>query len=358
MDSVTSTYGTVKASETLTRTSVAHVLLGQVQSSGLPAAVFVFGRYEEPQAVQQWLRARALRSMAAVVDVTIVDAQQTAECFFVCLAWPPTQTPSALPASLARTLAWMESASRDDLGIRVTDVLRSLERLEPRQVPRTVMLEPGQLVAAAAGAAKAEPAVNPPLIEPASPSLRPTRLLHQTTLTESPVILENNEPGDSPAAVKRWWIGLGLGVGAVAGVLAALYMRGQEPESWVGKPATTYPSQSANPPAPVPLPAPAAMEKTHPPAPPTAAPDKNDDAPSEVVVATRPAGTTVCDPKTRKILGRTPLRLPADRFNAGHRILLSRMGFALRTFHWPASHLMTMKRLHSDESQSPSPCGF
>jgi len=330
------TFGEVIAQETLAQTPVVKVLRGIENGSRLPVLVFVFDRDLESLSAQRWAQARSLRARAPVMQIAIINAQQTAELFFVSVAWNPQTTTNVgtLPPRLVQIIAWLESSCRDDLGVRVTDVLRALENLEPRAVARTMMLEPdGKHVPAASSDSNQ-----------ATPNLPVTNPRRTTTLTASPVELSDfNEFVDAKPTSRKWLVwGAGLGVAAAA--IVGFSFRGEAPTIVASVAALAPPVAAIAPPPPPPIEAPA----------PPAAPEATET--QMVLVASRPAGATVCDPKTDKILGKTPLKLPSSQFEAGYKLLLTRAGSQFRTFRWPADHAMTLKRLGADEAQPLSPC--
>jgi hypothetical protein len=355
------TFGEVVAQEILASTPVVKVLRGIEGGSKLPVFVFVFDRDLESLAAQRWVELRALRSRAPVTEIAIIDAQQTADLFFVSVAWNPQSTSNmgTLPQKLFQILAWLESSSRDDLGVRVTDVLRAIENLEPRAVARTVMLEPDRVHA---------PPVSSSDSLRATSILRPSPPRRTTTLTASPVELrEFASTKPSAPSSQKWWLwGAAMGVAAAAvvgirglhrvtvtnsthGAEAALFLppvAAQQPRGL----HQVIPPQDPPPVSEIPTEErPAVVE-----------PSAQDQSPTEqtVVVSSRPSGATVCDPKTGKILGKTPLNLRSSQFAAGYKLLLTRVGSQFRTFRWPADHPMTLSRLDTDETQPLSPCAF
>lgn len=344
------TFGEVLAQETLAQTPVVKVLRGTERGSNLPVLVFVFDPDLESLAVQTWAQSRAMRLRLPVNQIAIIDAQQTAELFFVSVAWN-AHTPAdirALPARLAQIVAWLEGSSRDDLGVRVTDVLRALENLEPRSVARTVMLPPE----------------GNHMPTTSSDNLRATSILpastprRTTTLTASPVELSEFTGDEVAVPSSRRWLAWGAGLGIAAAAIAGFSVRRtgptvllpvaaqqQQKQVQTPDPALRFPSEPS-PPAPDTPTAPAAPT-------PLVNPGLQ-----TVLVSSRPSGATVCDPKTGKILGRTPLNLPSSQFQTGHKLLLTRAGAQFRTFRWPADHTMTLTRLDADEPQPLSPCAF
>jgi hypothetical protein len=342
------TFGEVVAQETLAQTPVVTVLRGTESGSKLPVLLFVFDRDLESLAAQRWAESRALRSRAPVTQIAIIDAQQTAELFFVSVAWNPQSTTNmgTLPPRLVQILAWIESSSRDELGVRVTDVLRALENLEPRAVARTMMLEPD---------GKHTPPVSTDSLRATSilPTSNPRRT---TTLTASPVELSDYIEAEHTVPASRKWLLWGAGLGIAAAAIVGLSVRrsgtvSESPQRIATSsalPPAAPQKPEAPPQAPTPqVPAAAIANPAEPlvPEAPAAAL-----APT-VVVSSRPSGATVCDPGTGKILGKTPLTLPSSRFTAGHKLLLTRVGSRFRDFRWPSDHTMTLTRLDTDETQ-------
>jgi hypothetical protein len=87
-------------------------------------------------------------------------------------------------------------------------------------------------------------------------------------------------------------------------------------------------------------------------------PRGDETAPRETVrIISIPRGASICDPKTGKVIARTPTRLRRDAYPDGRRFILTRPGFAERPFRWPPHEgALRMRALDPDAPLGLSPC--
>lgn len=387
------------------------VLAGHDQESGSPAVAFVFARADLNDTDRAWFVARSLEPSRAVRSPTIIETRMSPQPL-VAVAWSPAEMGAAggaLPSRIGDIIGWFGSLADAGPEVGIAHVLGALDRLEPKGAPGTMVLDGAPRIAAplppaarpAPPAPPSEAAVAAQDPEPAAQAalaIPPTKALPNAELSEAiaewkargrapsqpgPERMRTPTPAPDDGASRRrartlpgqarpsarlpilLTIAAAATVALIAVGWAALsaHSTAPPPTPQVVPMAPPEPSPAIPPsqealPAPPPTTASAdpaaapAAEATPPP------PEAPSPPAEELVLETTPEGADVCDVKSGKRIGRTPLTLPADKFHRGRKLFLTAPGHRALEVPWPPRKVYRLVPLGADEAQSLSPCAF